>query len=664
MATSLGKIIVEFVGDTKGLDRSTKRVGKSIDNVGKKSATASTKTKGLTSSFGALKASTLAYVAAATAVVAVIAKSLGAWDQQQQAIIALNNALANQGAFSAQASADLQRYASSLQAVTTFGDETVLKGMALASTFGLQGDKLKQTTKLALDFATATRRDLTMAMNLLGKASVGETAELKRYGIIIDQNLPKNQKFAAVLEQLEQRFGGAAKAAANTFGGALKQAGNLIGDMFEGIGKTISVILGFGNAGYNAMSPMLFSLTNMSEFFNTILPTAIAYTKSYLSGWVAAALDGFIQILNGVALLPDWLGGGVVTDVAAKLTTMSESLKTNAAAALKADLTYISLGQTQNQVNASLEQNANALTNQANQVTTLNIPSLDMYRQKTEENILTLEKMTEGIEFTTQKFQWQEAQVGGISSAIAASFERMGQRTRTDMKASVDQMKSDYDIMQASGEATAQALQAAWEKYIAAKNELEEKSNKMSIEGHLQVVDSALGGFAQLGGKFKVFAIAQAIISTYLAIAKSLASLPWPMNLVAAAGAAAAGFANVAKIKSSKAYRTGTPNLDYAAFGRETPAMLHGSEAVIPRGGGHALAGEIAASLPGAAMDLSSMTAGMGSISASGGAKSPTMVHTTLVINGRELVKAITPAYEKASKTGSLRTYPSSVRAY
>jgi hypothetical protein len=49
--------------------------------------------------------------------------------------------------------------------------------------------------------------------------------------------------------------------------------------------------------------------------------------------------------------------------------------------------------------------------------------------------------------------------------------------------------------------------------------------------------------------------------------------------------------------KNIKAFNVGTPALDFMNFGKRTPAELHGEEAVIPRGGGHRLAGEIARGL-------------------------------------------------------------------
>ncbi len=100
-----------------------------------------------------------------------------------------------------------------------------------------------------------------------------------------------------------------------------------------------------------------------------------------------------------------------------------------------------------------------------------------------------------------------------------------------------------------------------------------------------------------LGTKYKAAAIAQAIIATGQAVAKSLAAAPWPANLILAAGALAAGLANVAKIRSSPAFEEGTFRLDFENFGQETPARLHGLEAVIPQGGGHMLGREVASEL-------------------------------------------------------------------
>jgi hypothetical protein len=100
------------------------------------------------------------------------------------------------------------------------------------------------------------------------------------------------------------------------------------------------------------------------------------------------------------------------------------------------------------------------------------------------------------------------------------------------------------------------------------------------------------GVFGTLGRKYKAFAIAEAIIATYMSIAKTLATTPWPFNLVLAAGAAAAGFANVAAIRASDtpAFAAGglvtRPTLLTGLFGEAGP------EAILPLSRLRALLGE------------------------------------------------------------------------
>jgi hypothetical protein len=329
MATSLGKIVVEFVGDAKGLQKTTKQVEKGLDRTARKATTAKQKTSGFGTSLMAMKGSAMAAVAGVAALTVVVGKSISAWNTQEQAIIALNTAMKNNGSFTAAASMDLQQYASSLQSTTTFGDEAVLKGMALASTFGMQGDKLKDTTRLALDFATATGRDLTMAMNLLGKASVGETAELKRYGIIIDQNIPKNEKFAAVLAQMEQRFGGSAAAARQSLGGALTALGNQFGDIMEGIGKTIAVLTGFGSGdSLTGLTILSGALNNISVFFNQTLPLSVAWFRQAFETAIAGVIEGIATFFAHMEMLP--IVGEQFQGITQYLNDMSAAMVANA----------------------------------------------------------------------------------------------------------------------------------------------------------------------------------------------------------------------------------------------------------------------------------------------------------------------------------------------
>lgn len=166
--------------------------------------------------------------------------AVAAYGEQEQATVALNQALANQGKFTQDVSDDLHAYASELQRTTTFADEAIVSTEAQLVAFGLEGQQLKEVTRATLDLATAKGVDLKSAAQLLGKAFVGETGALSRYGIVIDENIPKSEKFAAVMDQVTGTFGGQAQAKAKTFSGQITQMGNAFNDLQEEIGHIIS----------------------------------------------------------------------------------------------------------------------------------------------------------------------------------------------------------------------------------------------------------------------------------------------------------------------------------------------------------------------------------------------------------------------------------------
>ena len=145
----------------------------------------------------------------------------------------------------------LKKMAAAMQQVTTVGDETILSGMAVLSTFKqIRGEAFERTTMAALDLAEVVGTGLTATMIQLGKAlndPVANLGALSRAGI----QFTKQQKElikglweagktaeaqSIILDELESQFGGTAKAARDTFGGALKSLKNTLGDIGETIG--------------------------------------------------------------------------------------------------------------------------------------------------------------------------------------------------------------------------------------------------------------------------------------------------------------------------------------------------------------------------------------------------------------------------------------------
>jgi len=152
-------------------------------------------------------------------------------------------AMKNLGSYSKGAHEAQLDFASALQKTTVYSDENIQDAQTLLTTFGLYGKQLQSVTKNAVDLASGLGIDLRSATMLLGKAFVGETGALGRYGIVIDDTLKGAAKFEAVLKQVQERFGGAAEAEGKTLSGRLEILYNQFSDMKERIGEELVPVL-------------------------------------------------------------------------------------------------------------------------------------------------------------------------------------------------------------------------------------------------------------------------------------------------------------------------------------------------------------------------------------------------------------------------------------
>jgi hypothetical protein len=119
-----------------------------------------------------------------------------------------------------------------LMHLSRFGDEDLRD--ALTNLVSITGDTALSMKELGLaaDIAAAKHMPVQEAATLLGKALMGNTAMLARYGIVVREG-------ANVTEALGKKFRGFAEEDAKTMGGALSQVKNAWGDYLEILGKTI-----------------------------------------------------------------------------------------------------------------------------------------------------------------------------------------------------------------------------------------------------------------------------------------------------------------------------------------------------------------------------------------------------------------------------------------
>jgi len=122
---------------------------------------------------------------------------------------------------------------------------------------------------------------------------------------------------------------------------------------------------------------------------------------------------------------------------------------------------------------------------------------------------------------------------------------------------------------------------SSYEEYLARKDNLrqaEVENEMMAAAAISDLFGTIAAAYDKDSAEFKVFATAQALISTYLAATKALASAPPPYNYALAAATVAAGLANVAKIQGFKeGGYTSKRQRDDAPVG-----VVHANEYVIP----------------------------------------------------------------------------------
>jgi len=155
--------------------------------------------------------------------------------EQEKASAALKAALEKQGAYTKEIQSDLEKYASTLQKQTVYGDEATIQTMAFGLGLGLTTDKLKEATKSAMGLASVYHIPLDNAMRILALGSQGVFLRLKQMGIAVDETKSETEVFNEILEKGREGFK-LTQAEAKTTEGQFRQLMNAVGDFNETIG--------------------------------------------------------------------------------------------------------------------------------------------------------------------------------------------------------------------------------------------------------------------------------------------------------------------------------------------------------------------------------------------------------------------------------------------
>lgn len=331
MAVKIGDVTIRIGATTKQLEADLKKADRALQASSRKFTDAGQKMS-------------LAFTApfAGLATISVIK-----FDAQIQAIGQVEAALASTGAVAGKTSEELQKSASALQEITTFGDEDILRGVTaqLLTFTNVAGEQFDKAQLAALNLSTRLGTDLTSQTIQLGKAlndPIKGITALGRAGIQFSDEQKETIKRLAetnqiakaqdiILKELETQFGGSAEAAAKLGSGPIKQLNNQFGDLLEEFGKIIS----------EAIIPFVARLKNVVTAFQSMDG---ATKKTIVTVAALVATIGPLLFITG-KLISVYAGiVGPIVKMIASLTAQAAASGAAAAATTGAAVTTVAFG--------------------------------------------------------------------------------------------------------------------------------------------------------------------------------------------------------------------------------------------------------------------------------------------------------------------------------
>lgn len=229
-------------------------------------------------------------------------KFIAETSESEYAQAQLNAVLKSTASISGQTADGLNAQAKSLESVTEFGDDAIVRMQSLLLTFtNIRGEIYTNAVPAVLNMASALGQDLQGASIQVGKAlndPIAGVSALGRAGVqftasqkeLIKTFVETNRLADAqsiILKELQTQFGGAAEAARNTLGGALKSLDVAIGNLFE-LGDTSAIVAGL-NGVTDAVRTLGDNLDTVKKTGEGLLAVLVGIAASKVVTWLAAA---------------------------------------------------------------------------------------------------------------------------------------------------------------------------------------------------------------------------------------------------------------------------------------------------------------------------------------------------------------------------------------
>ncbi len=536
---------------------------------------------------------------AAKGVISFFTSSISAANENARAVNTLAAAYQAVGYTAEGAMKQAQAFATKMQNLTGIADEAFLNAQRLLANYGVVGTKAQEAIQAAYALSIGKQMDFASAMDIVSKAAVGQTQTLARYGIQIDKNVQEGEKFDAVLEKINERFGATAQAAmgdAITKTNSLKQAW---GDFKEQIGvglndglvpavDFLTKAVGWLSKAFKMMS------TAASVEFDWIITGLKGLRAAFLSlgEYAVKSLKPAVDLISNIPVVGDKIKG-VYDNASNSLAEMAKSARQQTVEMARMATPISDIWKTEKGITEEQEAQRKTnedLVNKKRQLAAATKEAAEAEKKSREEQLKALdnlglstskdlkgwsrdEQSSEPSPNEWEVFAGEENQLGSAADAVAqydAEAERL--QNLRDLKLQyIEQEISDEELKQ-------QALANLETQY----QQQQLNNQKNQAKARQQVYASMWSSFTALAGSEnkkiaaigKITGIAQATISTFTGAANALRDVPYPANLAAMASVLAQGLALIGQIQGVK-----------LADGGLVKAVTGGVPAVVGEGG-------------------------------------------------------------------------------
>lgn len=166
-----------------------------------------------------------------------------------------------------------------IQDTTKYGDTETAEALINMLQYTDDLNEAMRLLHVTMDFATISGRDLTSAVQVIGRVLAGDTAMLKRYGIILKEDA--TDKIKELIRVMKEKYPDAAKSFGKETAGTLARIGNYIGDFKEAVGTGIIASI---TKVWNASKDVGPKLVALGEKIGTMLALVLDTAASVGSG--------------------------------------------------------------------------------------------------------------------------------------------------------------------------------------------------------------------------------------------------------------------------------------------------------------------------------------------------------------------------------------------